>query len=280
MSLKAELEVWTAALSAYDGHEYDKALEYFSRIACTSKVLVNMGLICATMGEHELAVKHFLNATSRDQYLAVAYFQSGVSNFLLEEYRLACHDFDLALIYLRGHLAINYNQLGLDFTLFSTEIFFNKGLSKIYLGRMTEGLEDMKEARRQKVLEKHNAIDEAILERGDRFSVFSIPIGVIYRPSEKKLKSVGKKDYLGKAKVVASRSPTGDLIDFESLSKLNAGAVPTWPPPEPRNLAIPVDEIQIPNISRSATTKSGTTTRPGQVEKPSKSSIRAPWTPS
>jgi hypothetical protein len=31
-----------------------------------------MGLIHATMGEHELAVEQFIAATSLDQYLAVA----------------------------------------------------------------------------------------------------------------------------------------------------------------------------------------------------------------
>jgi len=37
-----------------------------------SKILTNMGLIFATIGEHELAVEKFIEATSHDQYLAVA----------------------------------------------------------------------------------------------------------------------------------------------------------------------------------------------------------------
>lgn len=32
-----------------------------------------MGLIYATMGEHEAAVERFIEATNLDQYLAVAY---------------------------------------------------------------------------------------------------------------------------------------------------------------------------------------------------------------
>lgn len=72
MSLKAELETWASALNAYDDENYEKALELFNRIADSSNILTNMGLIYATLGEHELAVEQFNAATSLDQYLAVA----------------------------------------------------------------------------------------------------------------------------------------------------------------------------------------------------------------
>lgn len=65
-----------------------------------------MGLIYATLGEHEAAVENFNAATSLDQYLAVAYFQCGVSNFLLARYELALKDFEEALLYLRGNQAM------------------------------------------------------------------------------------------------------------------------------------------------------------------------------
>ena len=82
-----------------------------------------MGLIYATLGEHEAAVEQFLAATRLDQYLAVAsvvfpssppnaffflilnssYFQCGVSNFLIGRFDLSAKDFDEALLYLRGN---------------------------------------------------------------------------------------------------------------------------------------------------------------------------------
>jgi len=65
-----------------------------------------MGLIYATLGEHEAAVEQFNAATSLDNFLAVAYFQCGVSNFLLSRYELALKDFDEALLYLRGNQAM------------------------------------------------------------------------------------------------------------------------------------------------------------------------------
>ena len=68
----------------------------------------------------------------------------------------------------------NYEQLGLKFRLFSAEILFNKGLAQIYMGRAQEGLADMEEARREKATDRHNVIDDAIQDRGEGYTVFSI----------------------------------------------------------------------------------------------------------
>jgi len=199
MSLKAELETWAAALKAYDEEDFDRSLELFSSIADSSKILTNMGLIYATIGEHETAVERFVAATGLDNYLAVAYFQCGVSNFLLGRYDLASKDFEEALLYLRGNQSINYTQLGLAFTLYSAEVLFNKGLSLIYLDQVQEGMAELQDAARQKATEEHSVIDEAIRDRGEGYTVFSIPVGVLYRPSENKLKNAKARDFLGKA---------------------------------------------------------------------------------
>jgi tetratricopeptide (TPR) repeat protein len=90
-------------------------------IADSSKILTNLGLIYATLGEHEAAVEQFMAATRLDNFLAVAfvafpssppfflisnsssYFQCGVSNFLLGRYDVSVKDFEDALLYLRGN---------------------------------------------------------------------------------------------------------------------------------------------------------------------------------
>lgn len=227
MSLKAELETWAAALKAYDEEDFEKSLDLFSRIADSSKILTNMGLIYATLGEHEVAVEKFIEATTLDNYLAVAYFQCGVSNFLLARYDLAYKDFEEALLYLRGNQAINYEQLGLKFRLFSAEVLFNKGLSQIYLGRMEAGLADMEEARKDKATDEHNVIDDAIRDRGEGYTVFSIPVGVLYRPSEKKLKGSVTKDYLGKAILIAATDSTDAFTTFTGSTRLQQGISPS-----------------------------------------------------
>ena len=44
------------ALEKYDNNEFEAALEEFERISDTSKILFNMGVIHATLGEHDKAV--------------------------------------------------------------------------------------------------------------------------------------------------------------------------------------------------------------------------------
>lgn len=255
MSLKAELETWSEALGAYDAEDFEKSLDLFGRIADSSKILVNMGLIYATLGEHELAVEQFNAATGLDQYLAVAYFQCGVSNFLLGRYDLSYKDFEEALLYLRGNQNINYEQLGLKFKLFSAEVLFNKGLSHIYLGNADEGMNDMQEAMRQKATEEHNVIDDAIKDNGEGYTVFSIPVGVLYRPNERKLKNAKTKDYLGKAKLVAASDSSDAFTTFTGVTRLKMGQTPSGaplerPPPSP--------DRPTPNLTRSASANAAT----------------------
>lgn len=238
MSLKAELDTWVAALEAYDKQDFEKALQLFNKIADTSKILTNIGLIYATLGEHEAAVENFNAATSLDQYLAVAYFQCGVSNFLLQRYDLAVKDFEEALLYLRGNQNIDYHQLGLKFRLYSAEVLFNKGLCHVYLGETDIGLQDMQEARTNKATAEHNVIDDAIQDRGEGYTVFSIPVGVVYRPSDAKVKNAKTKDYLGKAKLVAAADEKDAYVAFTGAERLRRGMNPNGilldqPPPEP-----------------------------------------------
>ncbi|CAG8711549.1 4822_t:CDS:2, partial [Racocetra persica] len=55
MALKYELEQWGAAVKAYDEQDFDLALDTFETIADSAKFHFNMGLIYATLGEHEEA---------------------------------------------------------------------------------------------------------------------------------------------------------------------------------------------------------------------------------
>jgi hypothetical protein len=52
-----EIETWVKALGHYDNNEFDESLRSFSEIADTSKILFNCGVIHATLGEHEKAVR-------------------------------------------------------------------------------------------------------------------------------------------------------------------------------------------------------------------------------
>lgn len=205
MSLKQEIETWVTALAAYDNNEFDNALRCFEQISDTSKILFNTGVINATLGEHGQAVDCYQRAVQLDQYLAVAYFQQGVSNFLMGDFEEALANFNDTLLYLRGNNNIDYEQLGLKFKLYSCEVLFNRGLCYIYLQQKDAGLQDLIFAAREKVVPDHDVIEEAIKEQAEGYTVFSIPVGVLYRPNEAKVKNLKAKDYLGKARLVASQ---------------------------------------------------------------------------
>ncbi|KAB2580302.1 Phox/Bem1p [Lasiodiplodia theobromae] len=214
MSLKQEIETWVAALAAYDNNEFDEALKCFDGISDTSKILFNMGVIHATLGEHERAVECYQRAVRLDQYLAVAYFQQGVSNFLMGDFEEALANFNDTLLYLRGNNNIDYEQLGLKFKLYSCEVLFNRGLCYIYLQQRDAGMQDLSFAAKEKVVPDHDVIDEAIREDAEGYTVFSIPVGIVYRPNEAKVKNLKAKDYLGKARLVAASDRANAFTGF------------------------------------------------------------------
>jgi tetratricopeptide (TPR) repeat protein len=102
-----------------------------------------------------------------DQYLAVAYFQQGVSNFLMGDFEEALANFNDTLLYLRGNGNIDYEQLGLKFKLYACETLFNRGLCYIYLQQMDAGMQDLQFAANEKANPDHDVIDEAIREQAE-----------------------------------------------------------------------------------------------------------------
>ncbi|KAJ6506865.1 hypothetical protein C8R45DRAFT_894334 [Mycena sanguinolenta] len=221
LTLKGKLKVWAAALRAYDQGAFTTALDLFARIPRSSIILTNMGLIHAALGEHETAVERFIQATLKDPYLAVAYFQCGVSNFLLQHYDLAYRDFREALRHLRDNQTIDYEQIGLNFKLFPAEVLFNKGLCLISLGQLDKGLADLKKARELKATKDHDIIDKAIRRSGRGYTVFSIPRGICYRPSETKLASAKSRDFMGEARLIAAIDLDDTSTGFSGVERLH-----------------------------------------------------------
>src|SRR5271168_510345 len=96
-------------------------------------------------------------------------------------------------------------------------------------------MEDLEYAVKEKQTEEHNVITEAIRDRAavppsqdvakfQGYTVFSVPVGVIYRPSEAKIKNAQKKDYLGQAKLIAATDAKDGFTGFTGaeIKKVNA----------------------------------------------------------
>lgn len=142
------------------------------------------------------------------------------------DFEEALANFNDTLLYLRGNNNIDYEQLGLKFKLYSCEVLFNRGLCYIYLQQKEAGMQDLSFAAKEKVNPDHDVIDEAIREEAEDYTVFSIPIGIVYRPNEAKVKNLKTKDYLGKARLVAASDRANAFTGFagSEIKKMAAGA--------------------------------------------------------
>lgn len=80
MSLKAELEAWSAALQA-SMTDLPGAIRLFEGIGDTSKIEWNIGILLATLGRHLEAIARFRRATELDGWLVIAWAQCGISRF-------------------------------------------------------------------------------------------------------------------------------------------------------------------------------------------------------
>jgi hypothetical protein len=84
----------------------------------------------------------------------------------------------------------------------------------MYLQQNEAGLQDLSFAVKEKVVPDHDVIDEAIREEAEGYTVFSIPVGIVYRPNEAKVKNLKAKDYLGKARLVAASDRANAFTGF------------------------------------------------------------------
>ncbi|KAK6502889.1 hypothetical protein TWF481_007929 [Arthrobotrys musiformis] len=184
---KQDIEAWVQALERYDQGNFKASIETFAHAGETSKALFNIGIIHATIGEHDEAIYAYKASITQDPYFAIAHFQRGVSNFLLGNFAEALKDFTNALRFLRENLYINYGQLGLKFCLYRCEVLFNRGLCYKYLERMDKAGRNFEYAAREKMVnERHDVCDEAVANGGDGYTVFSVPVGVVFRLTEGK----------------------------------------------------------------------------------------------
>ncbi|XP_077188735.1 neutrophil cytosol factor 2 [Paroedura picta] len=232
MSLAETIRLWNQGVSAADGKDWQAALEAFSSIQNpSSKICFNIGCIHLMMGNLDEAQQAFTRSTSCDKHLAVAYFQRGTVTFRMENYQSAISDFKEALAQLRGNSLIDYKILGLRFKLLACEVLYNIALAHAELGDWKKAEEHLTMAIKMKTEPRHNKMDRAMesILKQRLFEPITIPEGKLFRPNEKQVAQLEKKDYLGKATVVAS---VVDKDEFSGFAPLQPQA--TEPPPRPK----------------------------------------------
>ncbi|KAI9218957.1 hypothetical protein BC828DRAFT_387239 [Blastocladiella britannica] len=230
MSLKQELVQWNEAAKAYEAGDYEGAIDLFEPIADSSKIHFNLGMIFQSLGQHEEAILAFNDSVTCDMYLSVAYFQMGVSLYILQDFEQALTAFDNAFLYFRGTFAIDYTQLGLEYKLYSCEVQYNRALTFFQLDDEQAAMQDLAMANKGKAIPEHEVINEAIQYRGDGCQLFQVPANLIYKPAKHKIENAKKVDYLGRSKVVATTDASDNFIEFKGARGIKPEAEPDFTP--------------------------------------------------
>ncbi|NWW71403.1 NCF2 factor, partial [Climacteris rufus] len=232
MSLVETIRLWQEGVCAADRKEWSAALDAFTAVQNPpAKICFNIGCIHLVLGKLAEAEEAFTRSIDCDKHLAVAYFQRGTVFYRRQNHGKAIEDFKEALAQLRGNQLIDYKILGLHYRLFACEILYNIALVYATTENWKNAEEHLTLAMSMKSEPQHNKINramEAILKQ-KLCELVAIPGGKLFRPNEKQVAQLEKKDYLGKAMVVASVVDKDDFSGFAPLQPQASG-----PPPRPK----------------------------------------------
>ncbi|NWI58351.1 NCF2 factor, partial [Calyptomena viridis] len=232
MSLVETIRLWQEGVCAADRKEWSAALDAFTAVQNPpAKICFNIGCIHLVLGKLAEAEEAFTRSIGCDKHLAVAYFQRGIVFYRMQNHGKAIEDFKEALAQLRGNRLIDYKILGLRYRLFACEILYNIALVHATMENWKAAEEHLTLGMSLKSEPQHNKIDramEAILKQ-KLCELVAIPTGKLFRPNEKQVAQLEKKDYLGKAMVVASVVDKDDFSGFAPLQPQTSG-----PPPRPK----------------------------------------------
>ncbi|XP_014312289.1 neutrophil cytosol factor 2 isoform X2 [Myotis lucifugus] len=232
MSLAEAIRLWNEGVLAADKKDWKGALDSFSAVQDPhSRICFNIGCMHTVLGNWAAAEKAFSRTINRDKHLAVAYFQRGMLYHRMEKYDSAITDLKEALAQLRGNQLIDYKILGLQFKLFACEVLYNIAFMHAKKEEWKKAEEHLALAMSMKSEPRHSKIDKAMecVWKQKLYEPVVIPVGRLFRPNERQVAQLVKKDYLGKATVVAS---VVDQDSFSGFAPLQPQAAE--PPPRPK----------------------------------------------
>ncbi|XP_075761955.1 NADPH oxidase activator 1 isoform X2 [Pelodiscus sinensis] len=230
---------WHEGTLATDKGDWDSALKIFSSIEePSSRIYFNIGCVHLLTGNLEGALQAFDKTVTKDNHLAVGYFQRGFVCLQLEMYEEALYDCNMALSHLRNNPFIDYKQLGLRHVLYAWEVLYNTAAAQCQLGLWQEARVTLEDSLRQGPEGRTPSLDVA-LERVQEhlfLEPIHVPLGKFFRPRKEEVEQLDSKDFLGKPKVISSVIPNDEYIGFEPLRPQRQGFY------EPRASAVRNDD--------------------------------------
>ncbi|XP_071780178.1 neutrophil cytosol factor 2 [Centroberyx gerrardi] len=220
MSFLDTLRQWDEAVACVDRQNLAEALRIFLSIQePNSKIYFNMGCLHLINQDLDAAEKAFDCSIGKDEHLAVAFFQRGITFYKKQRYEESVADFQHAFKELRGNQLIDYKALGLRYKLHACEVLHNMALAEAQLGHWEKAQENLVKALNYKTEAKLSLIDRALQStlKQKLFKPVEFLSKVLFQPNKHYVAELEKKDYLGKAKVVASIIPQDEFSGFAPL---------------------------------------------------------------
>ncbi|XP_044848164.1 NADPH oxidase activator 1 isoform X3 [Mauremys mutica] len=217
---------WHEGILAMDKGDWDSALKIFSSIEePSSRIYFNIGCVHLLTGNLEGALQAFDKTVTKDNHLAVGFFQRGFVCLQLEMYEEALYDFRMALTHLRNNPFIDYKQLGLRHMLCAWEVLYNTAAVQCRLGLWQEARITLEEAIRQRPEGRTTSLDVALewVQNHLFLEPIHVPLGEFFRPRKEEVEQLDSKDFLGKPKVISSVIPNDEYIGFEPLRPQRQG---------------------------------------------------------
>nr|XP_034969518.1 NADPH oxidase activator 1 [Zootoca vivipara] len=245
---------WNKGVLALEKGSWESALHIFCSIENPpSKINFNIGCLHLARGDLEQALEAFDRSISKDNCLAVGFFQRGHAYLLLERYEEALNDFRLALLHLRKNPCIDYKQLGLKFVLCAWEVAYNTAAAHCRLGQWQDAQQALKEAARETPKGQIHHLDSALKQVQEHLFLEprSVPQGEIFKPPKKDVEELEEKDFLGQAKVISSAFEEDCGIGFHGPQPQKG--ISRIPPPPGK--APPTLPCERQNIQKSAPAK-------------------------
>ncbi|XP_028288246.1 neutrophil cytosol factor 2 [Parambassis ranga] len=220
MSFVDTLRQWDEAVTCAERQDLSEALRIFLSIQePNSKICFDIGCLHLLNQNLDAAEKAFDCSIRKDEHLAIAFFQRGITFHRKKRYEESLADFVRAYKALRGNQLIDYKALGLRYILYACEVLYNMALAEAHLGNWEKAQLNLVKALDYKTESKLNIIDRAMQStlKQKLFKPVEFPSKVLFKPNKHYVAELEKKDYLGKAKVVASVTPQDDFSGFAPL---------------------------------------------------------------
>ncbi|KAF9363451.1 hypothetical protein BGX34_004101 [Mortierella sp. NVP85] len=232
---RTELDDWERAVACFDEGLLEDAYKIFKEVRTIipaarrrtpilhianslpglAKYDYNLGVIHMDRKNFRQAIMCFMAAMDKDEYFSAAFFQCGIANIAIENYKEAVRCFGKTLEGMRNARMIDYKQLGLDFKLKRCRVHFNLGLAYIEVGNKQKGAENLHRALDTSEPKDVSFYKKALETGGEGCLIFVVPPGLIYRPPEDKVRDAKTKYYIGSSKVIADTERKG-TEDFKA----------------------------------------------------------------